>query len=472
LSTLLKRASALSWASPSQDETVDVRLTNGRISEIGPSLERRAEEAIWDLEGDRLAPGLHDHHLHLRAICALESSVIVGPPEVQTPDELRSRLERAQMRLTPGQWLRGVAYHESVAGLLDRDLLDQLVPHRPARIQHASGSLWMVNSLALEALHAEEGTPPGAERDDAGRLTGRFWREDEWLGSRLPRSSHDFTSMSRLAASWGITGFTDATPGQTAADLEGYRDALESRALLQRLHLMVEPGITPPNSTHVTLGPSKILLDDMTLPTFDELAERIERYHAAGQAVAVHCVTRTQGVLTLAVLEHTGTLEGDRLEHGSVLGDDSLEQVARLGLIVVTQPGFVLTRGDRFLANVQHAALPDLYRVRSLQEAGITVAGSTDAPFGSPDIWSAIEAAVDRTTHEGALVNAKEAVSPRAAIELFTSEAVNPRRQRRIEVGAPADLCVVARTATGEGSHTRPVIRGTFVDGRLVHATP
>ena len=472
MSTLLRRASALSWGAPSSAETVDVRLRDGRISEIGPSLARQGDEAVWDLEGDRLAPGLHDHHLHLRAICALETSVIVGPPEVQTLEELQTRIQRAEHRLTEGQWLRGVAYHESVAGLLDRDQLDELIPSRPARIQHASGSLWMLNSRALEALHAEDGTPPGGERDEAGRLTGRFWREDDWLGSRLPKSSHDFTAMSRLAASWGITGFTDATPGQTAADLEGYRDALESRALLQRLHLMVEPGVTPPESTHVTLGPSKILLDDMTLPTFDELAERIEGYHQLGQAVAVHCVTRTQGVLTLAVLEHTGTLEGDRIEHASVLGDDSLEHLARLGLIVVTQPGFVLTRGDRFLANVQHAALPDLYRVRSLQEAGVTVAGSTDAPFGSPDVWSAIEAAVDRTTHEGARVNAKEAVSPQAAIELFTSEAANPRHQRRIEVGAPADLCVVARTATGEGSHMRPVIRGTFVDGRLVHATP
>ena len=49
-------------------------------------------------------------------------------------------------------WLRGVGYHELVAGELDRWLLDEIVADRPLKIQHRSGKMWMLNSLAAERL--------------------------------------------------------------------------------------------------------------------------------------------------------------------------------------------------------------------------------------------------------------------------------------------------------------------------------
>ena len=56
-------------------------------------------------------------------------------------------------------WLRGVAYHESVAGPLDRDRLDAWVADRPLRVQHRSGALWMLNSAGIPAfvLHERAG---------------------------------------------------------------------------------------------------------------------------------------------------------------------------------------------------------------------------------------------------------------------------------------------------------------------------
>jgi predicted amidohydrolase YtcJ len=473
VSLLFKQAGALGWISPLEGPLRDVRIDVGTVVEIAPQLERRAGEAVWDLAGDRLAPGLHDHHIHLRALCALEASIILGPPEVQTPTELADRLRRAGAHLHEGEWLRAVAYHENVAGPLDREELDCLVPDRPIRVQHASGALWMVNSRALEALRAEEGTPPGAERDGEGRLNGRFWREDEWLGSRLPRSSHDFSSMSQLAAGRGVTGFTDATPGMVDADVVGFVEARKSRTLVQRLVLMAEPGTSSSSGTEVvTLGPSKIILDDITLPPFDELTERIARSHEAGVPVALHCVTRTQAVLAIAVLEQAGVVRGDRIEHGSVLAPDSIEVAARLGLVVVTQPGFIATRGDRFIRNVPTRTRRDLYRLRSLIDAGIAVAGSTDAPFGSPDPWQAIRAAVDRRTLAGAPLGVDEAVSLDVAISLFTSDADAPWRQRRVAPGEVADLCVVSREPWDHLAGEAPQVRATFVAGRTVHSSP
>jgi len=469
---LLTNAGALSWAAPISLDRCDVRLEGERIVEIAPSLSRNDGEAVFDLDGARLAPGLHDHHIHLRALAAVDASVILGPPEIQTPEEFTRRLRVASAQLVEGQWLRAVAYHESVAGDLDRYALDAIVPERPVRIQHASGVLWMVNSAGLEALQIGSDAPPGAERDTTGALTGRFWREDEWLGARLPRTSHDFSELSQLAASRGVTGFTDATPWARDGDIAGYVEAIENKTLMQRLMLMAEPGTSEPLSPLVTLGPTKILLDDMTLPSFDELADRITDIHDAGRSAALHCVTRTQGILALSVLEAVGVIHGDRIEHGSILGAESLAVMARLGVTLITQPGFLVTRGDRFDRQVPEGSKPDLWRVGSALKAGVTLGASSDAPYGDPDPWLGIMAAVHRQSLGGRVVGVSEAVDGATAVSLYTGMAENPGRQRRVAVGELADLVVVEPGTAGYGTGPGPKVRATFVAGRLVYSAP
>ena len=46
-------------------------------------------------------------------------------------------------------WIRAVGYHEAVAGPLDRDVLDEVSPPVPVRVQHRSGVLWTLNSAGL-----------------------------------------------------------------------------------------------------------------------------------------------------------------------------------------------------------------------------------------------------------------------------------------------------------------------------------
>src|SRR5262249_60460726 len=84
-----------------------------------------------------------------------------------------------------GVWLRGVGYHESVAGPLDRGLLDRLVPERPLRIQHRSGAEWSLNSAGLRRLDLAT-APAGVERDTTGEPTGRLRRVGDWLRDHLP----------------------------------------------------------------------------------------------------------------------------------------------------------------------------------------------------------------------------------------------------------------------------------------------
>jgi predicted amidohydrolase YtcJ len=438
----------------------DVRLTAGLIAECAPGLRARPGEAETDARGGTLLPGLHDHHVHLRALAAAAHSVSAGPPRTMTVTALEERLREADRELPPGDWLRAVGYHESVAGDIDRDFLDRLVPHRPARVQHRTGAMWVVNSQAARRLGLDEVDLDGVERDEAGRLTGRLWRMDRWLADRVPPVTADLGAVSRKAASLGITGYTEATPGATRPSLA----ALAAEHIGQRLHCMAPPGIEPPSDA-ITLGPEKILLDDATLPSLDQLTARFRMGHAAGRPLAVHCVTRVQLILTLAAMDLAGRIRGDRIEHGAVIGEDSVTDLR--GLTVVTQPHFVVERGAQYSAQVPPGDLADLWRLRSLIEAGVSVAAGTDAPFGQADPWHVMRAAVHRPHR----FRGDEAISPARAVGLFLGRPDAPGRQRLVSPGQPADLTLLeAGPLEMLDCLASDLVATTFVGGEVVYA--
>ena len=138
-------------------------------------------------------------------------------------------------------------------------------------------------------------------------------------------------------------------------------------------------------------------------------------------------------------------IPGDRLEHGAVLPIGAVQRLAELGVTVVTQPNFVHERGDEYLTDIPHDR-DELWRCASLAAAGIPIAGGTDAPFGHPDPWRAIAAAIDRTTRNGRPLGPDERLHPRAALDLFLGPADRPGGPpRRVAQGQPAMLCVLDR---------------------------
>jgi predicted amidohydrolase YtcJ len=223
-------------------------------------------------------------------------------------------------------------------------------------------------------------------------------------------------------------------------------------------------------ATTLEPGALKIRLTDPTLPDFDDLGARIARAHAAGRAVAVHCVTRAELVLTVAVLAEVGALRGDRIEHAGVAPPEMVDAVRRLGVAVVTQPHFVRERGDAYLEDVDAVDRPWLYRCRAWLAAGVPLAAGTDAPFGHPDPWAAMRAAIDRRTSGGASIGPDEALDPEAALALFTSPAEAPGAgPRAIAPGRVADLCLLDRPwRQARERLTADDVRATVRAGRLL----
>lgn len=439
---------------------LDVRLAGGLIAEIGVGL--RGGDEI-DGDGGALIPGLCDHHIHLLGLAARTDSVVVE--DCVSPTDFATRIAEATATRAAGAWIRVLGYHEAIAGDLTRRDLDSLAPRHRLRVQHQTGSLWVLNTLALAAV-GEGDDPPGLERD-----AGRLWRGDAWLRSRIGAAPPPLAPVGARLAAYGITALTDASVTTEASAAAILADAHRAGDLPQRLMLMSGGPLAAPADAAFAVGPLKVLLDDHSLPDFDDVMDRVAAARAQGRAVAVHCVTPAELALTLAVFETAGSRSGDRIEHGSVIPADAIPALKRLNLTVVTQPVFIHDRGDRYAAEVAPQDQPDLYRCRSLLQAGVPVAASSDAPYASADPWVGIAAAVRRASRGGAVLGEGERITPARALALYFDDPAGPgRTPRRIAAGAPADLCLLdapLREVLDAPDAAR--VRGAFVAGRITH---
>ena len=442
----------------------DLRIVGDRVVAIG-ELEPAVGEEVLEADGGALLPGLHDHHIHLAALAARRSSVLCGPPEVDDQAALAARLAE------PGSgWLRGIGYHESVAGMLDVETLDRMVGNRPVRVQHRGGRMWFLNSAALDILLAKSAPPPGLEKN-AGRFTGRLFDEDAWLKQALGSTPPDFAAVSAELVSHGVTGITDMSPANDPQMARHFQRQQRAGRLLQNCLLAGALNLAEGSfDERLRLGPAKLHLHEAELPDMEEVVSFIQSAHNQGRPVAIHCVTETELVFSLAMLEEAGTMPGDRIEHASVAPDHLLEQIAGIGLRVVSQPHLIAERGDRYLRDVDDRDQPWLYRLKSFIEAGVPLAAGSDAPFGAPDPWASMVAAVSRSTRDGHIMGEAEALSPEEALDLYLADPVDLTRIRRIEIGAPADLCLLDRPwAEARTRLNAEDVRATMIGGSVIY---
>jgi predicted amidohydrolase YtcJ len=419
--------------------TTDVRLDE-RISEVAAGLTKQPGEQVFDAAGGTVIPGLHDHHVHLRAAAAALTSTRVGPAEVHSREDLARVLRTAEVR--SDGWIRAVGYHEAVAGPLDRAVLDEVSPSVPVRVQHRSGVLWTLNSAGLARVGL-------ADHPD-----GRLRSSDRSWSDTLQRDETGLTDVSHQLCGYGVTGVTDATPDFDVGDIVKLIEAHRRGELRQRVHC---------------LAPGKRILHDADLD-LDELTAWIAGRHAQDAPVAVHCVTAAQLVVTLSALRSAGGHPRDRIEHAAVVPDDSVADLANLGVTVVTQPNFVAERGDQYLADIPAPAQHELWRLASLLQAKVPVALSTDMPFGNADPWAVMRAAVRRTTAAGAVLGPDECVSAREALTMFFGEAGRPVHLRRVAPGQPGDLAVLAATPAEVLSELDSgLVAATVIAGEVVY---
>src|SRR3990170_2715846 len=120
-------------------------------------------------------------------------------------------------------------------------------------------------------------------------------------------------------------------------------------------------------------------LGDEIVPDEPELARRVIDAHEAGRQVAVHAVGEraveaAAGAIDAALRGRPRAGHRHRIEHCGLLPAGLAPRLARLGVVVVSQPAFVFERGERYLQLVPEAQQARLYAFRMLADAGVRLA--------------------------------------------------------------------------------------------------
>lgn len=345
-------------------------------------------------------------------------------------------------------------------------------------------------------------------RDEHGRPNGLLAERAQELVHALlrPRAFPEFIAgirqASELGASEGLTSFTEpgigggGLAGNGAADLAAFAEASRSGALCQRASLMPvsavlhEGGAFDPSGAPwfgldlglrsgfgdewVRIGPTKLFADGSLIGRtaamcehyhgepdntgfFQEsraaLREFIRSAHEFGWQIATHAigdaaVTEVLDAYQEARAAHPRRDARHRIEHCGITSPAQVARLAELGVLPVPQGRFVGELGDGMLDALGPERAAGAYRLRSFIDAGLMLAGSSDAPVvhGSPLLG--MHDMVNRRTDSGAEFGTAEALSPEQALRAYTigsAYAVHEEhRKGTLEAGMLADFVVLS----------------------------
>jgi predicted amidohydrolase YtcJ len=211
----------------------------------------------------------------------------------------------------------------------------------------------------------------------------------------------------------------------------------------------------------------------------DALADAVGHGARRGFQIALHAIGNEAIDLALTALERNepalaATPGRPRLEHVIFAAADQPRRIADTGAIAVVQPAFIESAGDDMLLT----PLPPSIRtmpLRSLREAGVELAGSSDYPVSRPDVLAAIGAAVTRRTAAGATLAVEEAVDVHTMFRAYTlgsARALGCEHEAgSIAPGKQADLVHLSHDPLAHDPARLAEVRveATWVAGRRVH---
>lgn len=447
------------------------------------------------LGGRTVAPGFIDSHLHFLEAASVAAGVQVS--RARDIRELLLELRQAAARTAPGNWLKVFGCDEAL--LRDhrgptRQELDEVVSKQPLRLRHQTLHASWLNSRAIKALGLEKPDftpPPGAElyRDAAGRLTGLVTGMEEWLGRRLPPTTYAglearAKNYSRELAAAGVTAFTDATVHNGPEHIKLFGELRSSGAIAQHVCAMLgedyldvcEDACRIGRETGVRVVAAKFR--GQSEPDM-ELYARVEKALLSGLGCAFHATEIEEVETALSALESVRARLGrdalirlpSRIEHGGVIAPGQVARLADLKAWVVTNPGFIFFRGEKYLS--EPGLIPYTYRARSLTRAGVRLAGGSDAPVTPAKPLVAIAAAVSRLNRAGHELAPDERLELAQAYQLFSLAGAElaGRHAGAIEVGRSADLIVMPHNPLEMEPSDLPsiAIDLTIVSGHVIY---
>lgn len=389
----------------------------------------------------------------------------------------------------------------------------------------------------IGALEAGFEDPTGGVivRDEHGHPTGLVEEAAQGLVQALllPYSTDRLVEALDAAttryAAQGITSFTEAGVGggwigHSPVEAAAYRTAANTGRLHARAQLMpaldtLRPLTANADDFHgngggagldlgvgfgfgddrVRFGHVKVFLDGSLLGTTaavtesycghehrtgylldapETYRERALAAYRAGWPLALHAIGDAAIDLALDLIEEAQVAYGMapapcRVEHFGIARPDQVERAARLGIAVTPQAGFIGPLGDQMAVLVGEERVGWLYRGRSVVDAGVILAGSSDLPVADNNLRRGMQAAIDRRTDSGAVLAEREALTPEEALRTHTVWAARATGlladRGTLERGKLADFTVFSASPLTASRIDALDIVATVVGGQFTH---
>jgi predicted amidohydrolase YtcJ len=474
---------------------------NHRLGEV-----RGTKTKIIDCQGRTIVPGFNDAHCHIFSFIRKLASLDLSPLLIKSIADIKTAVRNHAKAIPAGNWITASDYNEFYLEEKrhpNRRDLDEAAPEHPVVLYHRSLHACVLNSLGLEmaGINRQTPEPPGAVIDrelDTGQPSGLLLEMVGYIQRQVlpPLSDKELAegmaSANRHYLAVGITSLQEASVNNDYDRWQTLKKFKDSGQLKSRLSMMFGFDALPQfqerslafgeGDEQLRLGGVKIILTETSgqlQPPPEELNRQALDAHRAGFPLAIHCVEPGTVAAAISVLEYIGSkslLAGmrHRLEHVSECPPELLERLIKLKTTVVTQPPFIYYSGERYIATVHPERQRWLYRIRSLLDAGLIVAASSDSPVVPDDPLVGIYAAVTRRAESRQELLSQEAISPEQALAMYTTNAAYASFEEDIKgsiaPGKLADMVILSADPLKAPPEQLKDIRVemTIIDGRVV----
>ena len=492
---------ARSWAEA-------VGIARGRIVFVGTDAAAKtrvgANTRVVDLGGRMVLPAFHDSHVHpvSGGIEALECDL----HGLESRDAVLEAIRKYAAAHPDAKWIRGGGWDLPLFPNANptREMLDAVVPNRPALLYAMDGHSAWANSKALALAGITKNTPDPPhgriERDPkTGEPSGALREEASKLVSRLlpKHTSKDYedglAKGLEIANGFGLVSLQEASASEE--DLAAYA-AFDARdALTARVHASItcdtDKGVADLpriqelrrkyQGSRLKTGGVKIFADgvletktaavlepylgtngslgkaNLEPAVFRELATALDR---DGFQIHVHAIGDRAVRMTLDALEAARTANGVRdsrhhIAHLELIDPADVPRFRRLGVIANFQPFWA--NGDAYITELTEPALGParsrwIYPIASVADAGAVVAFGSDWSVSSMNPLDGIEVAIthrETSRGPGAPWLPEERISLPEAIAGYTIGGAYLDFQEHetgsIELGKSADLIMLDR---------------------------
>ena len=479
---------------------------------------------IIDLKGATLFPGFTDSHAHLDGVG--ERELTLNLEGAASAAEVAARVKAYAAAVRPGEVIYGRGWIETgwpEKRFLQASDIDAVAPDNPVLLQRSDGHAIVANTAALRLAGVTDATPApfgGAIlKDKDGHLTGmlvdnamsllRGVRPAETAERRIRalkvgmavENRYGWTGVHFMSAPWEDVLALESLAARGEAPLRVYaavdrqdadklfqsgpRSAGDGRIVTRAIKLYADGALgsrgaalfEPYSDEPTTTGLLRLKPDD-TRPVLAEAAAR-------GIQVCTHAIGDRANARVLDLyaeaLPKAGPDPRWRIEHAQNIRAADIPRFARLGVIASMQPSHAI--GDLHFAGARlgQDRLAGAYAWKSLLNAGVLVAGGSDAPVERGDPLIEFYAAVARKDLKGQSGpgwHPEQALSREEALRLFTTAAAHARfadaELGSITVGKRADLTAFSVDLMTAPEAAIPKGRAvlTMVDGQVVWQAP